>query len=594
MTYEIALILILLVTITLLLAAELLPIDVTALIGLVILVVTGTLEPQQALSSFSNDIIIILASIFIISGALARSGITDVFASLILGIIKHKNRLAPFLMALVASVSAFFSNTSSTAILLPVTLQIAKKAKMRASQLLMPLAFGSILGGTCTLIGTSTNLASSGLITSLGLEPFSLFEFIVPGLILTVIGILYMSFIAPRLIPQRETENLTQDFLVRDYLAELQIATKSHAVGKTIGSLHLERLGATPLTLFRDHKKRIAHGNIKLRAGDKIIIKSPKETLLELLDSDQYLLATEIDMTDQEISGDGIGISEFIVMPNSAFIGQTLRQLNLKSRFQVSVLAMYRRQQAYPVQIQNTALRAGDVLLLQGEKEKMAGLASTYPNLWGIPASTDMRLSIKKGIYILGTMLAAVLLTALEILPASIAFLSAVIVLVLMRCTTMEDAYNSIEWRLLVLIACMSSLGLAMQSTGTAAYLAEIVVSTTHAWGLYATLAVLAVLTIILTQPMSNAAAALVVLPVAISAADLLAVDPRPLAIMVTLSASLSFITPLEPASLLVYSSGKYRFVDFVKVGLPLTMIVILVLLVTVPLLWPLSPALNP
>ncbi|MBT8114687.1 MAG: SLC13 family permease [Arenicella sp.] len=593
MTYEIALILILLVTITLLLAAELLPIDVTALIGLVILVVTGTLEPQQAFSSFSNDIIIILASIFIISGALARSGITDVFASFILGIIKHKNRLAPFLMALVASVSAFFSNTSSTAILLPVTLQIAKKAKLRASQLLMPLAFGSILGGTCTLIGTSTNLASSGLIARLGLEPFSLFEFIVPGLILTVIGILYMSFIAPRLIPQRETENLTQDYLVRDYLAELQIAAKSHAVGKTIGSLHLERLGATPLTLFRDHKKRIAHGNIKLRTGDKIIIKCPKETLLELLDSDQYLLATEIDVTDQEISGDDIGISEFIVMPNSAFVGQTLRQLNLKSRFQVSVLALYRRQQAYPVQIQNTALRAGDVLLLQGEKEKMAGLASTYPNLWGTPASTDMRLSIKKGIYILGTMLAAVLLTALEILPASIAFLSAVILLVLMRCTTMEDAYNSIEWRLLVLIACMSSLGLAMQSTGTASYLAEIVVSTTHGWGLHATLVVLAVLTIILTQPMSNAAAALVVLPVAISAADLLAVDPRPFAIMVTLSASLSFITPLEPASLLVYSSGKYRFMDFVKVGLPLTMIVILVLLVTVPLLWPFSPALS-
>ncbi len=587
MSIEIIFMLLLLLATMVALAGEWFSIDLTALMALVALVIFGVLKPEQALSGFANEIIFVLASIFIMSAALARSGITYVFAEFILKLIKSEYHISNFLMILVASASAFFSNTSSVGILMPVTLEVAHKAKIKASRLLMPLAFASILGGTCTLIGTSTNLASAGLIVELGLEPFSLFEFVVPGLILTAIGILYLSIIGSRLIPQREKANLTTEYLMRDYLSELRIEPNSPAVGNTIGSLKFEKLRIIPLTIVRGDNKLVARESTRLRVGDKIIIKCPKDSLLQLREDKNFQVSIDSNILDQDITADDIGISEYILMPQSRLIGRTLKQLNLNRRYQVSVLALYRHQVARPVDIQNTRLRIGDVVLVQGDTEQLNNLAASYPYLWVSQATMNTPLTVKKGIYVLVAMVCAVLLTSLSILPPSIAFLSAVIVLILAGCMTMENAYRSIEWRLLVLIACMSSFGIAMQETGTAAFLAEIVVEATQPFGLHSTLLALAVLTIIFTQPMSNAAAALVLLPVAVSTANLLGVDARPFVIMVTLSASLSFITPLEPASLLVYGVGKYKFLDFVKVGLPLTAIAIVVLIIIVPMLWP-------
>ncbi len=586
MTFDIAIMLFLLVSVIVLLAMDLLSMDVTALLGLVALVASGLISPAMAFSGFANEVIIVLACVFVIAGTLARSGVTQHIAEAIIKAAHGKARVAPVLMGTVATLSALFSNTSATATLMPATLQIAKKTKIHPSQLLMPLAFASILGGTCTLIGTSTNLASSGLVSRLGLAPYSLFEFAIPGVLLTVVGIIYLTLLSGRIAPKRKSDDFMQDYDVRDYLSELFIDEKSPAIGDSLASLNLADSEITPLTLVRDRRRLTAHGNRKLQAGDKIVVKSSRDALLLVRDNSKISIEAESTLTPRDVFADDARTSEVVLMPQSPLVGKSLKQLNFYSRYQVAVLAIYRGGKAYPAQIENTPLRVGDVLLLLGSKQQVRGLARP-PDLWMLQSAADAPIGTRKGLYALAAMLGAILLGAIGLLPLSAAFLLSVVALVVTGCTSMEEAYASIEWRLLVLIASMSAFGVAMQETGTASLLADVIAETVAPLGLHASLAAFAILAVLLTQPMSNAAAALVLLPVAISTANMLGVNARPFAIIVTLSASLSFITPLEPASLLVFGVGKYRFSDFMKVGLPLTLIVIALLVFLVPLLWP-------
>jgi len=587
MTFDIVLMLVLLAITIVLLAMEWMPVDVTALLLMIVLVVSGLLSPERALSSFANEIIVMLACIFIISGTLARSGVTHRIAAWILQLARRQSMLSPILMSVAAGLSAFFSNTSTTAMLMPATVELSRKANVPASRLLMPMAFASILGGTCTLIGTSTNLAGAGLISRLGLEPISLFEFLIPGLILSVTGIAYISTIGYRLIPERGKEYLTQDYGVRDYLSELLIEDGSTAIDDTLASLELEKIGITALVIVRNKKRLTAHGNRKLKTGDKIVVKGARDALLLARDSRKFSIEAESTLTDRDISADEVGIREVILLPRSRMIGRSLKSLDFYARHEVAVLALYRRGQAYPSQIESTPLRVGDVLLVQGTTRQLGQLAAD-PDVWLLKTAEHTPLSTRKGVYAALAMLGAIVLGTTAVLPLSFAFLSAAVALVLLGCTTMSEAYASIEWRLLVLIACMGAFGLALQDTGTASYVAGIMANIAAPMGAYGMLAAFAIVTVILTQPMSNAAAALVVLPIAVSTAEMIGVDPRPFAIMVTLSASLSFITPLEPANLLVFGVGKYRFLDFTRVGLPLTMIVILFLVLLIPVLWPL------
>lgn len=586
MTIQIVIMLFLLVSIIILLTMELLPMDVTALLGLIALVTTGLISPAMAFSGFANEVIIMLACIFVIAGTLTRSGVTQHIADAIIRAAHGKVRLAPVLMATVAALSALFSNTSATATLMPATLQIARKTKLHPSQLLMPLAFASILGGTCTLIGTSTNLASSGLISRLGLAPYSLFEFVVPGVLLTIVGIVYLTLMSRRIAPKRESDDFVQDYDVRDYLSELFIDEESAAIGDTLGSLHLAASEITPLAIIRNRRRLTAHGNRKLQSGDKIVVKSSRDALLHARDNPKISIEAERTLTERDIFLDDAEICEVVLMPQSPLVGKSLKKLRFYARHQVAVLAIYRGGRAYPSQVENTPLRVGDVLLMQGPKQQLNALARP-PDLWMLQSAADSPISTRKGLYALAAMLGAILLSTIGVLPLSIAFLLAVVALVITGCTSMEEAYASIEWRLLVLIASMSAFGIAMQETGTASLLADLIAEAISPFGLHASLAAFAILAVILTQPMSNAAAALVLLPVAISTAETLGVNARPFAIIVTLSASLSFITPLEPANLLVFGVGKYRFSDFLRVGLPLTLIVVPLLVFLVPVLWP-------
>ncbi|HSS83329.1 MAG TPA: SLC13 family permease [Reyranella sp.] len=295
----------------------------------------------------------------------------------------------------------------------------------------------------------------------------------------------------------------------------------------------------------------------------------------------------------QDLHGEGklvatLRIVEALLMPQSVLVGRTIEELDFRRRFGVSVIAIYRRGHTLATRIGGLPLRAGDVLLLQGSPESFQFLADNA-DLWVLEEIEHQPARRRKGFLVVGIFLVAVVASSLNWVPLPIAFLLAALGVVGTRLVTMEEAYNLIDWRLLILIAGMTSFGLAMQKTGAAVWLADVIVHWAAPFGTGFILAAFAVLTILLTQPMSNAAAALVVLPVAVATAHRLGLDPRAFAILITLSASLSFITPFEPSCLIVYGPGKYRFRDFMVCGLPLTVLVLAILLVMVPMLWPLK-----
>lgn len=589
MTPDIAIVLILLIAVMVVFSFDWLSVDIVTLSLIAALVLTGILTPQEAFSGFANEMLIILVSVFVISGTLIKTGITDWLAQLIYRLgNRRERRTLTCLMSLSAAMSALFSNTSTTAILTPTTLELSRQARISPSRFLMSLAFASILGGTCTLIGTSTNLAGSSMATRLGLEPFSLFEFLGIGLILAVAGIVYMVAIGYRLVPTRLPAQLTDDYALRQFLTVLIPTDGSSAIDKALGDLKLARFGLTPLVTINKNGKRLsAHPLRKVRSDTRIVVKGSPKALLRVKAEPEFAIEADAHFGDADLSRDDSAIGEGVLMPQSHLVGKTLKQVDFFHRFGLVVLAIYRQGQAHPAQIEHMRLKVGDVLLLYGLRENLDRLKGNL-DLWGLMQVDGFTPTRRQGIIALAALGSAVFLESTGLLPLSIALLLAVLALALSRCVTMEDAYTMVEWRLIILIAGMTSFGFAMQKTGAAEYLALQVVALTSPFGIYAALTTFCVATVILTQPMSNAAAALTILPVAVAAADSLAVDPRSMAILVTLSASLSFITPLEPASLIVYGPGKYQFLDFMRSGLPLTILMVALLLWLVPMFWPL------
>ncbi|MCP4316355.1 MAG: hypothetical protein GY789_10145 [Hyphomicrobiales bacterium] len=352
-----------------------------------------------------------------------------------------------------------------------------------------------------------------------------------------------------------------------------------------MGDINFEDQGLTVLAVIQDDVRLSPHPLRKVRQNSKIIVKGTEDALLQSRSDKAFAIEPDIRFMDADLARDDLAIGEAVLVPQSRLVGKTLRQIEFYHRYGLIALAIYRRGHAYPARIGNMRLKVGDVMLLQGPGDELKRLKGNL-NLWGLSQVESHVPTKRHGLIALAALALAILFGSAGFIPLSIALLIAVVVLVVTGCATMSDAYSMIEWRLLVLIAGLTSFGPAMQKTGTADFLAGYIAIATTSLGFYATLAAFSLLTVLLTQPLSNVAAALAVLPVAIATADLLHVDPRSMALFVTLSASLSFITPFEPASLMVYGPGKYRFMDFVKCGLPLTILMAAILIFLFPEFW--------
>lgn len=585
---ETAFLLALLVTAVALFATEKISVDIITLLLLAALTVTGILTPKEAFAGFSNDIIIILGSIFVIGAALQRSGLLEAGAAALLRFSSSgEKRLTLLLMSVAASFSAFMNNTTVTALFVSPAAGLAQSAGLSPSRLLMPLAFASILGGTCTLIGTSTNVAVSGYIENAGMKPVGMFEITPIGLVIVVIGIAYFMVFGGKLLPNVKGDTTVKADTIRDYHSEVVVMPKSPLIGQSSFDWDLNLIGFRLVRLERAGQEFLPAPELCIEEGDLLLIQGKVTDLLRIkkIEGLEFKASLEPD----EVGGryGDLLVAEMVILPDSDLAGLTLREADLRRTHDLMVLAISRHGQSRLQDMGSIVLRTGDVLLIQSKAEKLDAIrrGSGFAVLDEYEPPT---LRWQQGLFTAGVFLVAIIAGSVGWVPLSIAFLCAAVLIVLAGALPGDQVREVIDWRMLILIGGMTAFGTAMEKTGTAEWLAEWVVYALKPMGDLAILGGFFVLTILLTQPMSNAAAALVILPVAMSAATEIGADPRTFAIGVMLAASISFIAPLEPSCVIVYGPGRYRFMDFVRVGGLLTLILMLVVLPLVPLLWPL------
>jgi len=570
-------------------ATEKISVDLVTLSMLCVLVMCGILKAEQAFAGFGDRVIILLAAIFVIGAALRETGVLDTMGSVLANTLGTKpRRLMGMLMAVVGGVSAFMNNTTVTAVFVGPVMGLARRLRIPPSRLLMPVAFASLMGGTCTLIGTSTNVAVSGAITKLGLKPLGMFEFTGVGVIIVLVGILYMVFIGTRMVPERDRSSVDGGDAMREYLAEVVVLPSSPLIGQQAFDSDFSAMEFQVLKITRQGDTLDVGPQIYFNEGDIVLVAGKVENLIKVKKIEGLDILEDVTLRSSGIDMSGAQVAEVVITPRSGLVGRSLRESNFRQRTGLSVLALMRSDRSLLHHMADEKIHAGDVLLLQGPAERFRTIeeGAEIIVLTQHQASAESR---RRGIVLLAAFILAVIVSSLGWVPDTVAFVIVAMFAVFSRCISLENAYSNIDWRLLILIGGMMAFGEAMKSSGAAAMVADAITSWLQPWGVFAVFAGFCILTVILTQPMSNAAAALVVLPVAMQAATSMGASPRAFAIGVMLSASASVLTPFEPSCILVYGPGKYRFYDFIKVGGGLTVAMLLVVLAMVPMFWPLK-----
>lgn len=564
------------------------PADVVALGVMLAVLATGLLTPEQAFAGFGSSTVMMILGFFIMTAALAHTGIVDTVGKWILA---HAGNRPLFLLAVimisVSTLSAFISNTAATAFFVPVVMGIAAQNNTSPSRLLLPLAFASILTSSVSLISTSTNIVISELMVRAGERPMGMFELAPAGIPIAVAGIAYMLTIGLRLMPDRGRDAANaQELGNRDYTADLVVSDGSPLIGMPVEESPIGRdTGFTVVRLLRDGKPVTGRDKAALAAGDVIVVEGRRRDLLRVKDTPGLELKADLHLAD---AAEGeTAIVEGVLMPDSPLIGHTLKSAEFHARYGLKVLGLNRAGFRMPRQLSRIRMRLGDVLLLQGSPEHVSELERG--NLFNIFGGVDTE-RLRTSHAALAVSIFALTLAAmtLDVVSMPVAALGGAFFMLLTGCISPEDAYRRVEWKVLILIGALLSLGAAMDATGTGRYLADQLIGAVGGGSPLLLLSCFFVLTVALTQPMSNQAAAIVVIPIAFETARQLGYNPRSFAMMIAIAASCSYLTPLEPSSLMVYGPGKYRFMDFVKVGFPLTFIIFAIALAVVPLAWPL------
>ncbi len=593
MSAPIVLVLLLLVLAITNFAFEWLAIEIFSLLLIVVLVVTEILTPQQAFLGFANSAVLMIAGVMILTGGIIHNGAADIIARWI----KHyagtsERKTAAMLLGAVNGVSSVINNVAATAMFIPVAEAMARQFRVHRGRYLLPIAFASMTGGMCTLIGTSTNVAASGALEQFGLAPLGMFELTPVGVLVALTGMLYLLWVAPRILrlpPEAET---VEAYGIKGFLFEIIVREGSPVVGKSIAQADLgQKLGLLVLAIVRGDQRMVSPSGIEeIRPGDLLLVEGEAATIPAVLGTKGLEVKSLPAVKRADLESDRVKMVEATISYNSPFIGKSLKQLNFRHRFDLSVLAIHRRGEVVVEKVGKIRLHAGDVLLVYG-REEMFDRLGNEPTMLLMESVVLPLYNPRKAMIATLIFAVVVLASALGWIDSPTAFLAGGALVMAFKCLSADEAGSYLNLRFLVMLAGMSSLGMAMEKSGAASLLATGLVDLLPSNHPLVLVGAFFVLTVVLTQPLSNAAAALLVLPIGIHAAHELALDPRPFAIAITLAASCSFITPFEPACLLVYSTGRYRFRDFIKVGLPLTFAAFAISLILIPTLWPFIPA---
>ena len=565
--------------------------DLVAALALLAAVAAGVVPAKEAFSGFADDIVIIVASALLVSAAVARSGVTEAVMRRIAPYATTTQTQVFVLVIAVTAMSAFVKNIGALAMIMPVAFQIARRTNTSPSAFLMPMAFGSLLGGIITLVGTSPNIIVARMRAELVGEPFGMFDFTPVGLGLAIAGVAFLTF-GYRLLPQnrRGTASLHAALNIKDYTTEARVTAASSVAGQTVADLKEMGEGEVTVTaIVRDDRVRSPLPDAELREGDIVLLKGEPDALEQVVSEAELKLGREDKTVESEDPTDEVGVVEAVVRDQSVMVGRSARDLELFQRLQINLIAVSRAGERIAERLREVKLRAGDLVVLRGNHNRMP---DTLHELGLLPlVERTLALGSARRRWLTVAILAVtVLLLAFNVVPVAIAFFGAAVCMVLFGAIPIREAYESVEWPILVILGALIPVSEAIRTTGSTELLAGYLSIAGNALPGWGALVLIMVAAMAVTPFLNNAATVLVMAPIAASFAKSLGYQPDPFLMAVAIGAACDFLTPIgHQCNTLVMGPGGYRFADYARLGAPLSLLVIVLGVPLIMLFWPLG-----
>ena len=571
-------------------AFEVFPVDKVSLLILSALVAFRLVSPEEAIAGFGNPATVTVACMLALSYGLESTGALSYVANKLVDLARESEfRLLFAIIAAVGLLSAFINNTAAVALFLPLTMAVAREKNMDPGKFLMPMSFAAIVAGTCTLIGTSTNL----LVYSLAKEhldwQIGMFEFTPVGLIFFLIGSLYLLFVGYHLVPSRQSGGLIREYRLRHFVTEMILSDNSPLIGKSIAETTFrEKYGLEVVEILRGTSRLLPSAQqTRLEAGDSLLVQGDPQSLLQVQNS-QGVNIEALTVKDQDLEDENIVLVEAFISPTSRLVDSTLKEVNFRQTFNANALAIRSHGRTIRERIGKIRLEYGDSLLILTSRDQLETLRHS-PDFLVFEEVRHKSVRQDKIYYGVGIFLAIILLVTFNFLTIVEAAVMGTGLMLLTGCLRLHDLYSHISWQTIVMLACLIPLGSAMENTGLATFFATELTANLNLWGPWAVLSGIYLFTSLLTSFMSNNATAVLMIPIVLSTAQQLQLNPKPLVMAVMFAASASFMTPIGyQTNLFIFGPGGYRFSDFLKVGAPLNFILWIVASITIPMIWPL------